>query len=89
MNRRNFLKNIFGLLSLIPFISTGKDKPLTLGVDKASSESDMTGLAIFDNQRNLVDMYTFDEPLTDYDLWVMRNKFNCRCVLEVKEDEIA
>lgn len=52
MNRRDLLKGILGLATLIPFISWKKKnaEPVILGIDKALPESDETFYQIYISQ---------------------------------------
>jgi hypothetical protein len=78
------------MLSLIPFVNWEEKEPWITSVDIATPESDYTGIVIFDNQNNLTDRIVFDEPLSDYDVWLMKNtfahKFNCKCTLVLEQE---
>jgi hypothetical protein len=92
MNRRDLIKGIFNFTALLPFSSLIKKKQNEYtSSDKVASTKDTEGLIIYDNQGNTTDIITFDEPLSDYDVWLAKSRhhFNCKCTLEWKRDETA
>ncbi len=61
MNRRRFIKSMFGIIALIPFVQWNWSKPI-FGVDKAEGK-DRTEMIIFDN------------PLSDQEFQRLKSDF--------------